>query len=627
MIGAAALLMGASFTSCSKDKDLYDPQANALKFLQDYQAAFISVFGQPAANQTWGFGEPAATSRVTRAVFSNGNEWAANDRDDCKYKVPPVLTDDQKKIVRIYFQNKPNPDYVDPQWTDYFMQQVYKGGTNVGTISSEQYSAADGNTYIGSNQMNYLYAVDSSEGINDHIQNFNYGDAGWYNDVLNYKGTLTTVEETYPVNSGNSYRHSDQINLLTNSTTAHFGYHVSNSSVLRTEYAGLVNWQTIKTWADANGYAGQADCLNDGWNRSFMGFDYEGLINDEIYAKNENGTYKYLTYGDLPSGKNYVWDGNDDNKATARPSDDTQILYNGQPVKMLITNRNMIGGVKGDFDQNNLYTRKNIPIEVNGETRYQEDDCIDLTKIFEKLSADYIPVEGGGGYQWSKVQPFADTYYSDWIVCLTKAEKYDGSTPTPNPTTKSIRIMAEDVAANAGSDIDFNDVVFDVTADFGESGTSVSQVQITLLAAGGTMPLYIGNTTTALQHEVHGEFGNIDVRTMINTQAAAYADGENYFAQDGVPTKTFTLTGVTISKDNFESDVNTQVVLTVNNQGTTIPVLAEVGEPAAKIAVPVGTPWMKERVNIGLGFSWFNNWVKSATSANWNDYDSSRVLR
>ena len=35
MMGAVALLMGASFTSCSKDKDLYDPQANAMKFRTD----------------------------------------------------------------------------------------------------------------------------------------------------------------------------------------------------------------------------------------------------------------------------------------------------------------------------------------------------------------------------------------------------------------------------------------------------------------------------------------------------------------------------------------------------------------------------------------------------------------
>ncbi|MBR1414529.1 MAG: hypothetical protein IJ570_01530, partial [Prevotella sp.] len=37
------------------------------KFLQDYQQAFVRVFGQPAANQTWGFGQPAQ-SRATRSV-------------------------------------------------------------------------------------------------------------------------------------------------------------------------------------------------------------------------------------------------------------------------------------------------------------------------------------------------------------------------------------------------------------------------------------------------------------------------------------------------------------------------------------------------------------------------------
>ena len=45
MMGAAALAISSAFVSCSKEKDLYDPTTNAEKFLQDYQQAFIRVFG------------------------------------------------------------------------------------------------------------------------------------------------------------------------------------------------------------------------------------------------------------------------------------------------------------------------------------------------------------------------------------------------------------------------------------------------------------------------------------------------------------------------------------------------------------------------------------------------------
>ena len=66
MMGAAALAISSAFVGCSKDKDLYDPTMNAQKFLENYQQAFIEVFGQPAANQTWGFGD-AAGARMTRS--------------------------------------------------------------------------------------------------------------------------------------------------------------------------------------------------------------------------------------------------------------------------------------------------------------------------------------------------------------------------------------------------------------------------------------------------------------------------------------------------------------------------------------------------------------------------------
>ena len=47
MIGAAALMIGASFTSCSKEKDLYDPAGQAERFLQTYAEAFIKISLNP----------------------------------------------------------------------------------------------------------------------------------------------------------------------------------------------------------------------------------------------------------------------------------------------------------------------------------------------------------------------------------------------------------------------------------------------------------------------------------------------------------------------------------------------------------------------------------------------------
>jgi len=66
MTGMAALAICAAFTSCSKDTDVYNPNQKAEDVKLTYDQAFVKVFGQPAADQDWGFGS------TTRA-FTRGN--------------------------------------------------------------------------------------------------------------------------------------------------------------------------------------------------------------------------------------------------------------------------------------------------------------------------------------------------------------------------------------------------------------------------------------------------------------------------------------------------------------------------------------------------------------------------
>ena len=74
MTGIAALAMCFGFTSCSHDiepasqEDLDNLEAQ--KIVNDYNQAFIKTFGQPAANQDWGFG-----SASTRTALTNNNQW------------------------------------------------------------------------------------------------------------------------------------------------------------------------------------------------------------------------------------------------------------------------------------------------------------------------------------------------------------------------------------------------------------------------------------------------------------------------------------------------------------------------------------------------------------------------
>jgi hypothetical protein len=116
----------------------------------------------------------------------------------------------------------------------------------------------------------------------------------------------------------------------------------------------------------------------------------------------------------------------------------------------------------------------------------------------------------------------------------------DVTPPTPpvTPATDKVRVIAEDLSMNDGKpDFDFNDVVFDVDL------LSNGKVRITLLAAGGTLPLTVGDPTTKLQsptmemqydtqnyemgevmtYEVHHQF-KVSTTTMVNTNAAGGAN-------------------------------------------------------------------------------------------------------
>ena len=83
MTGVAALALCAGFVGCSKDDDVYDPNAEANLIQAQYDAAFIKTFGQPAADQDWGFGATSKARMITRAL---------GDYDDYKGSLTPTVT-------------------------------------------------------------------------------------------------------------------------------------------------------------------------------------------------------------------------------------------------------------------------------------------------------------------------------------------------------------------------------------------------------------------------------------------------------------------------------------------------------------------------------------------------------
>lgn len=181
-----------------------------------------------------------------------------------------------------------------------------------------------------------------------------------------------------------------------------------------------------------------------------------------------------------------------------------------------------------------------------------------------------------------------DYIYNDWIVKIVPGK---GVTPPP---TYGVRIICEDLNANGGSDFDFNDVVFDASYEEGSNKTTV-----TVLCAGGTLPLYVDG------REVHKLFAdanptlNITETTMINTNGVDCVNG---------------LEPVSFEIDHIVAPWD--ITIAVMKQNILIPLKAEVGSPASKIAVDPSFVWCNERDDIRKIYPNFINYVKD-TNVDW----------
>ena len=337
MTGIAALALGGIITSCSHDMDQYKGGNTTENIKKTYENAFVETFGQPAATQTWGFGSatvagtrggtranpgenyPAthsyqdASGAVIAGANMNHNEWADPSKEFGGWVVPDALTEGQKLRVQKYFQANPNLAYEDPHFRHFFIQQVYTGGTNPPeTGNKEATKAANGQVHAGSN-LNQLTVGEACSHIND----FNAGTCSKSNVLDN--GTT--------VNNG-TY-HEDQITLMVNVyDTSCFGYHETGGSNVKgvinhNDKMALVSAAVIDAWAAANGNPGEA--VVDKWNRSFMGFDYELLPEEDIIP--DNPTYAKFT--DVPAYNNiqYAWDGTNviEIKATPEASEAEEV--------------------------------------------------------------------------------------------------------------------------------------------------------------------------------------------------------------------------------------------------------------------------------------------------------------
>ena len=198
------------------------------------------------------------------------------------------------------------------------------------------------------------------------------------------------------------------------------------------------------------------------------------------------------------------------------------------------------------------------------------------------------------GYDYNSQKPEAglelgkDGYYNDRILKIV---------PAVHTTQK--RIIAEDLGASNGSDFDYNDVVFDAfvySAWNNATGRNEIRATITLLAAGGTLPIYIGSKDD--RFEVHEAFG-VSTSTMVNTIAGK----KNEYA----PVQK----DIFIAVNNYDKEYNVNdIQVEVQYGGGDSAILYTLkGEAPQKICVEPTFDWCDEYQNISNMHPLFKDYV------------------
>ena len=678
--GALALFAGTLVFSCSEKESEYIPLAQ--QKVNAFEDVFKQVYGDIDPYQDWGFSQGAvnvdpndstqvvevidldgdvAYTRAaafgrgnallafntgnTRTASTNHNQWG-DITQGFDVNVPPALTEGQKLRVRMYFQANPNLTYVDPHYTNFFVQQVYKGNPNTaGNISTETYRQTNGTTLTGSDNMDWLYVGKS----NDHVNDFNDGD---YNNGK----TVQVLNNGASTNDYSTQSHPDQITLMLNSSTEYVAYGASTASVKHTNCCALVSAEKIDNWARLHGYPGEK--VVDGWNRSFVGLDYEAITLNELYSGKGVAKAKDFCQSDyiLYNGHIYEKDAFSDFDLTDKNGN--KVRYISDNVSnMAIANylKNSSGGnvTKDTYNYNmsqSDFASYGVTI-TNGEARiYNLDMVVGYAK-----NDSALPTDNNGN--WVNNIGGRDYVFSDWIVTLTPA----GSAPQPSYEypVQSIdewtqiergRVFCEDLGQASREDLDYNDVVFDaivfknytkytkwekkyvdnvlVSEKIIEGPTEATKyyANVEILAAGGTIPI------TVADYQVHDQFNpKAAVNVMINTRdnnSSAYGgydvrnpaqigtETRNFQAvvNDNGDKQTFNLKLFEIEKPaNNEFIKSIKIVSSFDGQQVS-ELKSDKGGAPQKFLAPIGTRWTSERKNISLAYPLFDAWVKGGAA-------------
>ena len=258
MTGVAAAAICLGLASCSRfDYTLISEGEQAYV---NYENAFIEKFGEPAPDQTWGFGSAdangggVAQGAITRAANTNSYLWF-DENQLYYYKKPADITQAEIDSVMKWFATHTKADGQTLDINNYFIQQI--------GYSGDSYSVTDYNgashSIESKNHMDYIFAnLDANGSSTDHVNNFNAS--------------------------------SGSIMLMENSETKYgFGFHDS--------------WGTDDKYVTQNYLMAEIDVpgVGKGW---YVGLDYQTKKSNEEINLKPDGKYDDRVMKIVPAVKN-----------------------------------------------------------------------------------------------------------------------------------------------------------------------------------------------------------------------------------------------------------------------------------------------------------------------------------
>lgn len=665
MMGVAALAFGFVAVSCSHEVEQLSEeelqQYEIQKIKANYERAFIKTFGQPAANQDWGFGVsnvPTRSITVNNDVydkFPSADEINANFPTDI-----PEGTEEVADLETLYKGEKYQDQWGNTQtyWDlyaiyankiveGYNLKITQAGVTEVGgTYQNVDWTAGRAKPY------NLYVKVDGDVTIRrSGSTHFNLyvlqGNVILESDYGEQAGIISVAEGATVTDQRNSIAANQGVKIFNRGTfnaTNPEKYDIGNFCTFYNEgkftatgaltYSpGSANTSYFMNLGDEAEVTAPAMTLNSAGNFFNSGtVTIEGETNvtqKNIYWVNDGhyttGSIEFSAWNStfynycqlIVKGKAHMFDGqfnlmeNSYTEAGSAEMDNFAVNMGSNTGMYIKGNLRMLG--QGDTSYQGFRTEgTNDYLLVDGKATV---DCHKYTfSISSGITYSINAIEIIRGTEVVTEKQLQDEKSGDLPVLDLKGTEcpYGSLTVTPNTNScgatwngggADLRIIAEDLSAGEDDDdFDFNDVVIDVY--YGEKG----QAKAKILAAGGTLQLRVDGK------EVHDEFSkannNIDCAgKMINTNGTNSADANiRSKSLDNLTAPEITLTNEV--KTLVQARDNILIEVFKNNKWITLE--AVVGKVASKVRVGTDYQWKDERQYIGDEFKAFVDGTASA---------------